>query len=103
MEDYREALAEAIDYQKSILPVNVKRLIAQANFDLYYGPSGNDDDYPGFSIAVRAISDWAEDVPNVSIEVNFNEETGESSYEDVPGSARDIIFAIVGRELHHYL
>lgn len=42
----------------------IQSLVSAATEDLYNGPSGVDEDYPGFATACRAIRDWCDE--NVS-------------------------------------
>lgn len=42
----------------------MRELIGQANFDLYYGPTGTDEGYPGFETAVKRIKAVCADVPS---------------------------------------
>lgn len=117
----------------SLIPVNVRKLIALANDGLYNGPIGSFeevDGWPGFSAAIRAISDAIDDVWPGSLyfdedcgclmerepEGEWNsDETGEpcdsdddgaSFYEPMPYyeiECKDFYRAIVGRELASYL
>jgi len=46
-------------YARPLISDETRRLIAQAPWDLYNGPSGSDEDYPGFTSATTAINDRA--------------------------------------------
>lgn len=93
------ALSKWAGEQKAALHPRIQRLIALANWDLYYGPTmdGQDDDedtedgskvrYPGFSEACREISDAIEGiVQDVYIDIQCEHvQTSEpepDSYED---------------------
>jgi hypothetical protein len=95
------------------------KLIRQANFDLYYGPSGNDDDFPGFVTACRRIAEALSDVGDLyvdeqsecvsDVEPNWcdgcddEECTGSDPGTWYRYERRDVIRAIVGRELVGYV
>lgn len=83
------------------------RLIAQAMFDLYYGPGCPEEDYPGFEAACRAIREelpagpawyavdlgwWVSDEPEACDDCEWVEFSPES-----------LVRAIVGRELFGYV
>jgi hypothetical protein len=67
---YQKTLQEwAQEWKQEHLSEDVKKLIAQANFDLWYGSSGlegedEEDPYPGFTTATETISDALEDMPS---------------------------------------
>jgi len=130
----KDALKDWTKETKETLDAEVKKLISQANFDLYYGPSGgglDDEDedgtpaYPGFETACREIRRALSDLPST---VYVDEDSGcwtttepscwtcggceECDGEDLcvlePGpyvvyERKDLIRAIVGRELAEYV
>lgn len=51
------------DHVMPLLDDATKKLIGQATFDLHYGPSGDDSDYPGFVTACKRIARALDDVP----------------------------------------
>lgn len=81
----KEAAAEA----KASLSDEIRTLIGQANFDLYYGPC-SDEDFPGFTTACRLIRDALADV---SLETDEGLEVDRAT----------LIRALVGRELAPYV
>jgi hypothetical protein len=99
----------------------VSTLINQANWDLYNGPPSDRDGYPGFTSATRTISSALNDVSDlwVSTECNdwldtqpcwecVDDETGELLEGENPEfwahvDRRDVLRAIVGRELVEYV
>jgi hypothetical protein len=93
---YKTALSEWASYAKQELDSQITTLIAQANYDLYYGPC-EDEDYPGFSTAVRLISDA------ISVSVFNAVISVDGCDEDVEIAPRDAKIALVGRELAQYV
>ena len=59
-----KATEQAVDdYLKNLpIPDNIKNLINQANWDLYYGPIQDDPAYPGYISACAQISDALDEV-----------------------------------------
>lgn len=56
------------------MPAIIKRLVAQAKADLYFGPI-DEEDYPGFVTATQRIRDYIEaEIPS---HVIFDTDTGE--------------------------
>jgi hypothetical protein len=105
--------AWAKEYRATLEP-NVKRLVDQANFDLYNGPSGNDDDFPGFTTATRTIADALDDLPSVlyvdlgcegwqDVEPTWDHDAGVFEEDYCRVERHDLIGALVGRELAEYL
>ena len=88
----KEAAAEA----KASLSDEIRTLIGQANHDLYNGPSGNDENYPGFTTACRVIRNALADIPSSTV---CDDDTGEG----VEIDRASLVFAIVGRELAPYV
>ena len=43
------------------IPEDIRRLMGQANYSLYYGPDVPEEDWPGWSEAIDKLSDWADD------------------------------------------
>lgn len=86
----KEAAAEA----KASLSDEIRTLIGQANFDLYYGPC-SDEDFPGFTTACRVIRNALADIPSTVCD----DDTGE----EVEIDRASLVFAIVGRELACYV
>jgi hypothetical protein len=115
---------------KAALPAEVRTLISQANFDLYYGPSGGglddeDSTYPGFTTACRRIREALSDAVPSTLYVDEDDcySTTEPSAESCGGcedcSGEDLcvveptayasvdravlVRALVGRELAGYV
>lgn len=99
-------------WKKENLDEETTRLIAQANWDLYYGPC-DEEGFPGFTTAVKKISDALEDI--VPGELFYEEWSGcingdmpefdEDGGDDVfyVIHRKDILGSIVGKELVQYL
>ncbi len=110
---------EIQQYVESLnLPNNIKTLISQAKYDLYYGPIVDDPEYPGFSTATSLISQALEDVNDLWIDTfagsystsepepieDDEGETIEPTYEDYLHLSRERVQQhIVGTELGKYL
>jgi hypothetical protein len=114
--EYRDEVASAAEYAESIMPDDIKQLIRLATQDLHFGPVYLDSDGDEcscfdadakcfeFTDACARIGDWLSDhVEDLQCEVDYDEETGESDYERIDNSARDICKAIVGAELIKYI
>jgi hypothetical protein len=103
----------------SKLDPDTLKLIGQVNFDLHTGPSGNDEDYPGWESAIRTLSRelrgelsevWVDTDADYVLEDEpqgmENEDTGE--WEEPPWevyqhySLRDVKRAVLG-ELAQYI
>ena len=52
-------------YLSQFIDEETETLINQVNFDLFYGPSGLDDDYPGYQTAMDTLSRIFDEVPTV--------------------------------------
>jgi hypothetical protein len=61
---YDRALKAWAKEFRATLDESVRNLIAQANFDLYYGPSGTDEEYPGFETATKTIKEGLAGIPS---------------------------------------
>lgn len=85
-----------------------RRLINQANFDLYHGPC-QEDDWPGFVTACRKVKLALADLPRVLfVDSDSDSVTDSEPTEDDGGDwrhldARDVMRAIVGKELVDYV
>jgi hypothetical protein len=114
--EYRDAIAEQAAYLRSIMPAEMKRLINHANFDLYNGPLYLDSEGDAASCfdegasqfdfcgACDRVRDWLDSHgEDLQEETSFDDETGESTYERIDGSARDIARELVGRELYPHV
>lgn len=115
--DYRDELESAVTYYRESMPERIRDLIGLASYDLHHGPiwldadgeatSGYDDDaiaHFDFSAACAEIGDWMDSNVNpLSCEVSYDEETGESEYEAIGGSERDIIAKLCGKALADYI
>jgi hypothetical protein len=110
--EYRDAIAEQVAYLRSIMPEDVAIAMSRANFDLYAGPLYLNDEGEqcscfdegatpfDFSGACDKVRDWLDShCEDLQEESSFDDETGESTYERIDGSARDITRELVGREL----
>jgi hypothetical protein len=106
------------------LPDNVKPLINQANYDLYFGPVDegfelyeDGDTYPGFSKALDLISEALPNIHDVYFDECFGEivECEPEAYFDdefqewiEPDQyylieSTDILKALLGKELYQYI
>lgn len=112
--DYREVdeqIADAARHIKSNLPASVREDISRCRSDLYFGPlyfdalgeecSCFDEGAHAldFQSACRRIDAALDDVEDLTVEVAYDDETGESDYEPIEDSARSIRRLILGREL----
>lgn len=90
----KRALENWASSKKAELHPRIKRLIALANWNLYYGPSmlGQDDDedtedgskvkWPGFTEACREIANATEDISDVWVDIQSeNVQTSEPEAE----------------------
>ena len=108
--ELRDEIECAIEHVKSQMSDAVKSDISRCNADLYYGPlyfNAEGEECSCFDEGARQfdfcaardrVSDWADSVEDLRVEVAFNTETGESLYERVD-SACAIVREIVGKEL----
>jgi hypothetical protein len=105
------------------LAAEIKRLIAVANADLFYGPNDQDDDaewrYPGFVSACREIKAALADVSDLWIDTfaggatdrepewcdgcDDEECTAQFPEDWVHYTRRDVIVCLVGSELAEYV
>jgi hypothetical protein len=110
--EYRDAIAEQVAYLRSAMPADIAAAIRLANSDLYNGPVYLDSDGDAASCfdegatqfdfcgACDRIREWLDShCDDLQEESSFDDETGESTYERIDGSARDITRELVGREL----
>jgi hypothetical protein len=110
--EYRDAIADQAAYLRSIMPADIACAIDLANRDLYHGPLYFDSEGEqcscfdkgatpfNFCGACDRIRDWLDShCDDLQEELSFDDETGESTYERIDGSARDITRELVGREL----
>ena len=106
-----EAWAE--EWKSANLDEATRTLIAQANHDLYCGPlpMENETDYPGFTSACKRIRKALDDAPSTlwidveseiacDTEPDWTEHFEEDHYK---ATRRDVLQALVGRELVAYL
>lgn len=113
MDDVSEAIEEMTEYHRNNMPSEIKTAISRLNADLYHGPlyfdaegepcSCFDDGATAFKFSENGtkVRNWIdENVNDVQVEVGFNEETEESFYESVDGSARAIARSLLGKELN---
>jgi len=99
MFDYREELESAVDWQREAMPEHVREAIGECNASLYYGP-----DAGAWSAPLEIVTQWAESVCDVNLTCYGEDDDGEeieieAGYID----SREIVAAIVGRELARYL
>lgn len=113
---YQDELELAVQWVRENMPTHIKTLVSHARYDLWHGPmwldaegeltSGYDDDAVkpfDFDAACQEIREWFDDnVSEIQIESWYNEETEESEYETIEGSAEDIRKSICGK-LSEYL
>lgn len=101
------------------LDAATERLISSANFDLYNGPTGADDDYPGFVKACRQIRAMLADVDDLYVDEQSGEVfdteplfcdgcddencTGEDFGDWYHYERRDVLAILVGKELVFYI
>ena len=109
--DLQEELDCATSHIESEMSADIKRDINLCNSDLYNGPlyfdaegeecSCFDEGAKQFDFcgALRRVRDWANDISDIQVEVAYNPDTGESAYERVDNSAREILRRILGKEL----
>ena len=61
-------------WKEENLSKEIRRLLNQTYFDLYQGPTGNSEDYPGFTTAIKNIRSALDDVPgNLYIDTDTDE------------------------------
>jgi hypothetical protein len=113
----QEANTNAIrNYVFQQLPEEIIRRVGQLNRNLYVGPSGDEDDFPGFETGLEEVKAAIDDIGELWIEDGFvtdsepkpvqDEETGEwfeVSDEIYHYSRRDVLRAAFGSELAQYL
>ena len=110
-----KAISEHAETIFQALPENVRSLIHKANYDLYFGPMPEDEEYPGFSSALHLINEHLE-ISDVYIDESgyvmecepegwIDEESGEyiEPMDYYLIEAKDILVKVVGKELHSYL
>lgn len=109
--DMKEELELAVDATRATMPDGLQRIISQAIYDLYFGPTpatdGLDGDglsWPGFCAAADMIQGWADDVldwPINAIYIQTNEDGQDVEVIEQCGSidAKDILREILGKEL----
>jgi len=106
------------------LPSNIKPLINQANYDLYFGPveegfemNQDGDTYPGFSKALDLISEALPNIHDIYVdgfcgevlecepEAYFDDELQEwiEPEEYYLVESVDILKALLGKELYQYI
>lgn len=95
-------------FKRETMPDDIRRLVNMARFDLFYGPC-SEEDWPGFTSATDQIREWLGDnlpvlywYDDADEIIDYREdcETGEE-YPEI--SRRDLVSAIVGRELSEYV
>jgi hypothetical protein len=110
--EVRDEIDRMTEHYREVMPPGIKELIGKLNADLYGGPSYYDADgdectcfdegaerFP-FVAALAELREWIDDtISDVQMEVDYDPDTGESTYERVDGSAREITRRLVGREL----
>ena len=100
MFDYREELEFAVDCARENMPDEVRAAIGECNASLYYGPSAG-----AWVSPLAIVAAWAESVNDVILTDNIYSDDGEDWEEGEVGhiDSRDIVAAIVGKELAGYL
>ena len=113
--EYKEAIEDAVKYHLSIIPKEVKELIAKANHDLYCGPSyydkeGNEcscfdeEAIPfNFTEALKIISEYIDTIDDITEEI-YCDDDGETAphMERIDGSREEIMKELFGKELIQY-
>lgn len=107
--EIRDTIDDAAEHIRDTMPAEVRRTLALVLADLHDGPVYLDSDGDrcchadtgarqfDMAAACDALADWADDaVSDVSVEVAFDDDTGESVFERVDGSAEIIRRAIFG-------
>ena len=115
MTDIREELELATDFARANMPARIRSLITLARMDLNNGPLWVDetglaegcmgeDGHTRFSFtdACSEIATWAEGIPDIQVNVDFDEETDDFIYETVPDTGSQITKSILG-SLHPYI
>lgn len=103
MYDLQEEVESHLDWIKIKMPSHIKALILDARFDMFNGPFGTSDDYPGFETACEILSQWAEEnIEPTTYESHWDEVNG-SEYEVIEGSEEYIRREIFGKELNRYV
>jgi hypothetical protein len=109
--ELRDEIDHMTEHYREVMPAPIKELISQLNHDLWGGPTYYDDDGEEcscfdegaepfqFSYSLECVRDWLDNVEDIQVEVDDDEEAGTSYYQSVDGSAREIIRALVGKEL----
>jgi hypothetical protein len=110
--EVRDEIDRVTELYRETMPAQIKELIGKLNHDLYSGPSYYDSDGDEcscfdegaepfqFSTALAELREWLEDtIEDLQMESDYNPDTGESAYERVNGSAREITRKLLGKEL----
>lgn len=71
--DRWDSVTEAVKVHHAATVAPVKGLIGAANFDLYYGPSVPDEEYPGFVEAVDLIDNQLSEVEEIWFDLHTEE------------------------------
>lgn len=106
------------EYRAGLEPSTL-RLIAQANYDLHYGPTGGglddeDSEYPGFTKATRAIRSALDDLPSAlyvdlgcegwqDVEPTWDHDAGVFEEDYCRVERHDLVKALIGKELAAYV
>ena len=97
------------------VPPQIRELINMANSDLYFGPLDGEPGYIGFSNAIQAIRDWADELDTLYVQewsgcVSLTEPEGEYDGDEYIDpleyyvyERKDILRVILGRELISYI
>lgn len=113
MFDYRDELDCQIEFWNSAMPQDLRDMRRNALSDLNYGPVYLDSEGEtvscfdhgamrfNFSGACNALSDWAEQISDLSMETDYCEETGESVYESIDGTRDQIMQSLFGELLNY--
>lgn len=113
--EIRDEIDSMVANYRHDMPENIKALVSLAKRDLQSGPVYLDSDGDAVSCfdvgakqfdivtACGIISDWADCIADVQIETGYCEETDESQYESVDGSAERIKAELFGKTLAGFL
>jgi hypothetical protein len=101
MIDYREEMELATDSAAATLP---REAYGAATFSLHYGTVGGGADM-SWDDAIAALREWADSVHDWSIiGSEYDEESDDwNDYEVGSIDSRDIVAAVIGKELARYI
>ena len=113
--DVKEEMESAVEHVRSQMSDDIKLDINRCNSDLYFGPLYLDANGDGasyfdegatqfdFTAALKRVRAWAADIKDIRVEIAHNPDTGESLYDRLEDSAKEIVKEIIGNELYSML